>query len=57
MSWSWNSGRNRNAIYKTMFDARRELRSVLAAGGYLAHDGQEPVPGDRGAPARLRPVR
>jgi RNA polymerase sigma-70 factor (ECF subfamily) len=26
---------NRNAIYKTMFDARRKLRTVLAANGYL----------------------
>ena len=28
-------GSNRNALYKTMFDARRKLRSVLAAHGYL----------------------
>ena len=27
---------NRGAIYKTMFDARRKLRAVLAARGYLA---------------------
>jgi RNA polymerase sigma-70 factor, ECF subfamily len=26
---------NRNAIYKTMFDARRKVRSFLAANGYL----------------------
>jgi RNA polymerase sigma-70 factor (ECF subfamily) len=26
---------NRNAIYKTMFDARRKLRAALVAGGYL----------------------
>ena len=26
---------NRNAIYKTMFDARRKLRAALAANGYL----------------------
>jgi RNA polymerase sigma-70 factor (ECF subfamily) len=26
---------NRNAIYKTLFDARRKLRTVLAANGYL----------------------
>ncbi len=30
-------GSNRNAIYKTMFDARGKLRAVLAANGYL-HD-------------------
>ena len=29
-------GSNRNAIYKTLFDARRKLRSHLAAHGYLA---------------------
>ncbi len=29
-------GSSRNAIYKTMFDARRKLRAVLAANGYLA---------------------
>jgi RNA polymerase sigma-70 factor (ECF subfamily) len=28
-------GSTRNAIYKTMFDARRKLRAVLAAKGYL----------------------
>ena len=28
-------GSNRNAIYKTMFDARRKLRTSLTAGGYL----------------------
>jgi RNA polymerase sigma-70 factor (ECF subfamily) len=28
-------GSNRNAIYKTLFDARRKLRSALAANGYL----------------------
>jgi RNA polymerase sigma-70 factor, ECF subfamily len=28
-------GSNRNAIYKTMFDARRKLRAELAAKGYL----------------------
>ena len=27
---------NRNAIYKTLFDARRKLRAVLVANGYLA---------------------
>ena len=29
-------GSSRNAIYKTMFDARRKLRAALAAKGYLA---------------------
>ena len=29
---------NRNAIYKTMFDARRKLRAALAANGYLPDD-------------------
>jgi len=29
-------GSNRNALYKTMFDARRKLRAVLVANGYLA---------------------
>ena len=28
-------GSSRNAVYKTMFDARRKLRAVLAANGYL----------------------
>ena len=31
-------GSNRNAIYKTMFDARRKLRAALVANGYMAHD-------------------
>ena len=31
-------GSNRNAIYKTMFDARRKLRAALVANGYIAHD-------------------
>jgi RNA polymerase sigma-70 factor (ECF subfamily) len=31
-------GSNRNAIYKTLFDARRKLRAALAASGYLSHD-------------------
>ncbi|GAA5185775.1 RNA polymerase sigma factor [Rugosimonospora acidiphila] len=31
-------GTNRNAIYKTMFDARRKLRAALVAGGYLHQD-------------------
>ena len=31
-------GSNRNAIYKVLFDARRKLRSVLVANGYLRDD-------------------
>jgi RNA polymerase sigma-70 factor, ECF subfamily len=31
-------GSNRNAIYKTLFDARRKLRAALAASGYLGQD-------------------
>jgi RNA polymerase sigma-70 factor (ECF subfamily) len=31
-------GANRNAIYKTLFDARRKLRAVLAANGYMDAD-------------------
>ena len=42
-------GSSRNAIYKTMFDARRKLRAALAANGYLA------VPAD--GPADLDCVR
>jgi RNA polymerase sigma-70 factor, ECF subfamily len=42
-------GSNRNAIYKTMFDARRKLRAALAANGYL------PIAAD--GPADLDSVR
>jgi RNA polymerase sigma-70 factor (ECF subfamily) len=35
-------GSSRNALYKTMFDARRKLRAALAADGYLRDDS----PGD-----------
>jgi RNA polymerase sigma-70 factor, ECF subfamily len=31
-------GSNRNAIYKTLFDARRKLRAALAANGHLGQD-------------------
>ncbi|MEU8355511.1 sigma-70 family RNA polymerase sigma factor [Nonomuraea sp. NPDC048882] len=31
-------GTNRNAIYKTMFDARRKLRAALVAAGHMDHD-------------------
>jgi RNA polymerase sigma-70 factor, ECF subfamily len=33
-------GSSRNALYKMMFDARRKLRAVLAANGYL--DDEDP---------------
>jgi RNA polymerase sigma-70 factor (ECF subfamily) len=36
-------GSNRNAIYKTMFDARRKLRAALAANGYLAARADGPA--------------
>jgi len=32
-------GCNRNAIYQTLFDARRKLRAALAADGYIGDDG------------------
>jgi RNA polymerase sigma-70 factor (ECF subfamily) len=35
------TGSNRNAIYKTLFDARRKLRVALAANGYLDIEGSE----------------
>jgi RNA polymerase sigma-70 factor (ECF subfamily) len=37
-------GSNRNAIYKAMFDARRKVRAVLVANGYL----DEPAAGGGG---------
>ncbi len=36
-------GSSRNAIYKTMFDARRKLRAALAANGYLAGPADGPA--------------
>ena len=33
----------RNALYKTMFDARRKIRAHLVANGYLGHEGTEEV--------------
>jgi RNA polymerase sigma-70 factor, ECF subfamily len=33
-------GSNRNAIYKTMFDARRKLRAALVANGYLSSSAE-----------------
>ncbi|MGH3153110.1 MAG: RNA polymerase sigma factor [Streptosporangiaceae bacterium] len=44
-------GSTRNAIYKTMFDARRKLRAVLAANGYLSTGGKA-GPEDVGAVRR-----
>ena len=35
-------GSTRNAIYKTMFDARRKLRDTLAANGYLNEQTPRP---------------
>ena len=34
-------GSNRNALYKTMFDARRKLRAVLAARGYMTAERED----------------
>ena len=42
-------GSSRNAIYKTMFDARRKLRAALAARGHLAASAEEAGLSDRGA--------
>ena len=36
-------GSSRNAIYKTMFDARRKLRAVLVANGYPAAPADGPA--------------
>jgi RNA polymerase sigma-70 factor (ECF subfamily) len=46
-------GSSRNAIYKTMFDARRKLRATLAAEGYLAGAAEaSPTPaGEPGGPS------
>ena len=45
-------GSNRNAIYKTMFDARRKFRAALVANGYLDDDTFEALMNGRSA---LRP--
>jgi RNA polymerase sigma-70 factor, ECF subfamily len=37
-------GSSRNALYKTMFDARRKLHAALAANGYLAPPAAEAGP-------------
>jgi RNA polymerase sigma-70 factor (ECF subfamily) len=34
-------GTNRNAIYKTLYDARRKIRAYLVANGYLEHEGAD----------------
>jgi len=31
-------GSSRNAIYQTLFDARRKLRAALAANGYIGDE-------------------
>ena len=41
-------GSSRNAIYKTMFDARRKLRAALAARGHLTASAEEAGLSDRG---------
>src|SRR3954453_14542893 len=33
----------RNALYKTIFEARRKIRAHLGANGYLGHEGTEEV--------------
>lgn len=42
-------GSSRNAVYKTMFDARRKLRAVLAANGYLGGTVRRSGPGEQDA--------
>ncbi len=42
-------GSSRNAVYKTMFDARRKLRAVLAANGYLGGTVRRSGPGEQEA--------
>jgi RNA polymerase sigma-70 factor (ECF subfamily) len=43
---------NRNAIYKTMFDARRKLRAALVANGYLGSAASDDVGPDSEAVRR-----
>lgn len=45
-------GSNRNALYKTMFDARRKLRAALVANGYLSDPGANEAPGHESAVGR-----
>lgn len=40
-------GTNRNAVYKTLFDARRKIRAYLVAGGYLEYGGASSTSEDR----------
>jgi RNA polymerase sigma-70 factor (ECF subfamily) len=47
-------GSNRNAIYKTLFDARRKLRAALAANGYLTRSSDPAAAGSTDADARGR---
>ncbi len=41
-------GSSRNAVYRTMFGARRKLRAALAANGYLTASAEEADLSDRG---------
>ncbi len=41
-------GSSRNAVYKTMFGARRKLRAARAANGYLTGSAEEADLSDRG---------
>jgi RNA polymerase sigma-70 factor (ECF subfamily) len=47
-------GSNRNAIYKTLFDARRKLRAALAANGYLTRSSDPAAAVSPDADARGR---
>ena len=40
-------GSSRNAVYKTMFGARRKLRAALTADGYLTASAEEADLSDR----------
>jgi RNA polymerase sigma-70 factor, ECF subfamily len=42
-------GSSRNAVYKTMVDVRRKLRTVLAANGYLGGTVRRSGPGEQEA--------
>jgi RNA polymerase sigma-70 factor (ECF subfamily) len=46
-------GSNRNAIYKTMYDARRKLRGALVANGYLTTAETAPGPERPGGADKL----
>jgi RNA polymerase sigma-70 factor, ECF subfamily len=45
-------GSNRNAIYKTVYDARRKLRGAVAANGYLSTAETTPGPERPGGSVR-----